>query len=212
MSDITISLISLNQVHDLKKLLPTLLTAASLARAEIKLVDNHSTDGKAEFVAKNYPEISVTFNANKTGYGGNHNINLEKAHSKYFVIMNSDMTVEKDIFVKLRDFMDSNPDIGIVSPEILNEDGSVQYLNRRHPSLLNLFLRRFSPEFSKHIFRKYLDYHEMKDTGYDLITDVEFISGTFMFCRTSLLKMIRGFDTNYFMYFEDVDLCRKIQQ
>jgi GT2 family glycosyltransferase len=212
MSDITISLISLNQLHDLKRLLPTLMPAAALVKAKVMLVNNHSKDGTAEFIAENYPDIIVTNNLNKTGYGGNHNINLEKSNTKYFVIMNSDMTVETDVFVKLNDFMDKNPDVGIVSPKVLNGDGSVQFLNRKYPSILSLFLRRFAPKRLSCLFKSYLDSHEMKDTGYETMHEVEFQSGTFMFCRTELLKLIDGFDTRYFIYFEDADLCRKVQQ
>jgi GT2 family glycosyltransferase len=212
MSDITISLISLNQLHDLKRLLPTLMPAAALVKAKVMLVNNRSKDGTAEFVAENYPEIIITNNPVKTGYGGNQNINLERSNTKYFVIMNSDMIVEADVFVKLKDFMDKNPDVGIVSPKVLNEDGSVQFLNRKHPSMLSLFLRRFAPKRIIFLFESYLDSHEMKDIGYDTIYEVEFQSGTFMFCRTELLKLIGGFDIRYFMYFEDADLCRKVQK
>jgi GT2 family glycosyltransferase len=212
MSEITISIISLNQCNDLKRLLPSLVAAARRAQAVILLVDNHSIDGTSEYVKHNFPEIQITYNPNKTGYGGNHNINLSKAATQYFVIMNSDMTVEPDVFVKLRDFMDKNPDVGIVSPKVLNEDGSVQFLNRKYPSILSLLLRRFAPKRLSLLFKTYLDSHEMKDTGYDTIYEVEFQSGTFMFCRADLLKLIGGFDTRYFMYFEDADLCRKVQQ
>ncbi len=212
MSDITISLISLNQLNDLKRLLPTLIPAAALVKAQVMLVNNRSTDGTVEFITENYPEITVTNNLSRTGYGGNHNINLEKSNTNYFVIMNSDISVETDVFVKLKDFMDKNSDVGIVSPKVLNGDGSVQLLNRKYPSILSLLLRRFAPKRLSLLFKTYLDSHEMKDVGYDTMYEVEFQSGTFMFCRTELLKLIGGFDTRYFMYFEDADLCRKVQQ
>ncbi|WP_157046224.1 glycosyltransferase family 2 protein [Geotalea uraniireducens] len=56
------------------------------------------------------------------------------------------------------------------------------------------------------------DRYEMKDIGYEDICDVEFMSGSFMFCRTDALTAVGGFDDRYFMYLEDADLSRKIQQ
>jgi len=100
----------------------------------------------------------------------------------------------------------------MLSPKILNEDGTIQGLNKRYPTVLDLFLRRFVPRNLQGLFKKRLDYYEMRDVGYDIMYDVEFLSGAFMFCRTDLLKSIGGFDPRYFLYFEDVDLCRRIQR
>lgn len=212
MTELTISLVSLNQCDDLRRLLPSLMPAAQSTQAEILLVDNMSTDGTGAFVRYNFPDISITYNPNKAGYGENHNVNLQKARGRYFVIMNSDMTVQNEVFVRLKDYMDRHSDVGIVSPKVLNEDGSIQGLNKRYPTFIDLFLRRFVPNRLQYFFQRRLDCYEMRDVGYNHIYDVPFLSGAFMFCRTDLLKSIGGFDPGYFLYFEDVDLCRKIQQ
>lgn len=212
MIDVSISLVSYNQRHDLERLLPSLLPAASLIDSEILLVDNRSEDNTSTFVRKEFPNVSITSNPNKSGYGENHNLNLHTARGKYFAIMNSDMSVPQDIFVCLKNFMDGHSDIGIVSPKVLNEDGTIQGLNKHYPTLLDLFLRRFLPKTFQHLFRRRLDYYEMRDVGYDHTYDVPFLSGAFMFCRADLLKSLGGFDPGYFLYFEDVDLCRRVQR
>jgi GT2 family glycosyltransferase len=209
---ITISLVSCNQVRDLRRLLPTLAPAAGLADARIMLVENLCTDNTVEYVRSTYPDIPITHNPHITGYGGNHNINLGKAQSKYFVIMNSDMEVEPEVFDRLSSFMEEHEDIGIVSPRVLNDDGTIQGLNKRYPTILDLLLRRFCPGPLKQMAQKRLDRYEMRDVGYDTMYDVEFLSGAFMFCRTDLLKQIGGFDEDFFLYFEDVDLCRRVQE
>jgi len=212
MIDVTISLVSFNQRHDLEHLLPSLLQATSQIRAEILLIDNRSTDKTYEFVSHNYPMVAIFKNLNKAGYGKNHNINLKRARGRYFVIMNSDMLVSQDVFSSLLDFMEKHEKIGIVSPKILNEDGTVQGLNKRYPTLLDLFLRRFCPKAFQTYFKERLDYYEMRDIGYDHIYDVPFLSGSFMFCRTNLLKSIGSFNPSFFLYFEDADLCRRVQR
>jgi GT2 family glycosyltransferase len=210
--DISISLVSLNQKHDLQRLLPGLFRAIEGLSAEVLLVDNRSSDGTSEWLQEHYPDLDVCHNPNVTGYGGNHNINLGRSKGRYFVVMNSDMSIVSDVFRLLMEFMDANPDIGIVSPMILNEDGTIQGLNKRYPSILDLLLRRFFSSTSIPLIQDRLDYYEMRDIGYSRIGDIPFLSGAFMFCRSELLKAIGGFDANYFLYFEDVDLCRRVQR
>lgn len=209
---VTISLVALNQRHDLERLLPSLMPVIQFARAEVLLVDNRSTDGTVQWVKSNYPEVDVVFNDTKAGYGENHNVNLQRARGTYFIIMNSDMIVSDDIVSKLMNYLDTHPDVGIVTPKILTPDGSVQFLNKRLPSLLDLFLRRFASVSIQRIFERRMAYYEMRDIGYDREHDVPNMSGCFMFCRTSLLRDLEGFDMRYFLYFEDTDLCRRIQK
>jgi GT2 family glycosyltransferase len=210
--DVTISLVSYNQRYDVEKLLPTLLTAAFPLQTEILLVDCNSNDGTVQFVHELFPQVNVFVNLKRAGYGENHNINLARATGHYFVIMNSDMTVYPEIFLCLADFMNEHNDIGIVSPKILNADGTIQGLNKRYPTICDLFLRRFLPKTFHRFFKRRLANYEMRDIGYDHIYDVPFLSGSFMFCRTDLLKKVNGFDPEYFLYFEDVDLCRRVQR
>jgi GT2 family glycosyltransferase len=210
--NITISLVSLNQLHDLARLIPSLLPAASLAEAEVLLVANRCTDGTQGFVRHNYPAINTFANPQTAGYGENHNLNLQRASGRYFVIMNSDMTVELGSLVFLRDFMDRNPDVGIACPTILNEDGTIQSLNRRFPTVLDLTLRRFLPGSLKPLFRHRLQYYEMRADIQAETCDIQVVSGSFMFCRTDVLRSVGGFDSRYFMYFEDVDLSRRVQR
>jgi len=204
--------VSYNQRHDLERLLPSLLSATQSIRVEILLIDNRSSDGTGEFIQGNFPEIQISYNPSKAGYGENHNLNLDRASGRYFIIMNSDMRVGPVVFVDLLAYMEQHSDVGILCPKILNEDGSIQGLNKRYPTVFDLFLRRFLPRPLQRFFQRRLDYYEMRDVGYERSYDVPFISGCFMFCRTELLKSLGGFDPAYFLYFEDVDLCRRVQR
>ena len=210
--EVTVSIVGHNQRNDIERLLPSVLLAAQSLLSEILIVDNRSNDGTCEFVRQHFPEIEITYNPNIAGYGENHNMNLRKAKGRYFVIMNADMIVEPDIFATLRDFMDQHPDIGVASPKILNPDRTIQGLNKRYPTLLDLFLRGFLPKPFQPLFQQRMDYYEMRDVGYDYNYDDSFLSGSFLFCKTDLLKSLGGFDESFFLYFEDVDLCRRVQR
>ena len=105
MIDLSVSLVSCNQKQDIERLLPSITTACSFLRSEILLVDNRSIDDTTGFVRGMYPSINIVENPAIAGYGENHNINLDRAKGRYFVIMNSDMIVNSDVFLCLSDLM-----------------------------------------------------------------------------------------------------------
>ena len=157
MYDITISIISHNSRKDLELLLPSLRVALDGINSEVLMIDNCSEDFSAEFVNNKYPEIQVRKNTSRLGYGANHNQNLDIAKGKYIVFMNADLILEPNALLSLLKFIDMDSNIGIVTPKIVNKDGSLQYLNKRHPAILDLLVRRFCPDPLKYIFKKRLD-------------------------------------------------------
>lgn len=178
---------------------------------ELYIIDNSPTP-ELRSAFEGLP-IVYHFYGENVGYGKAHNWAIFNSTSaKYHVILNPDIIIPHDTMRALIEFMDTNPDIGLVSPKILNEDGSIQHLNKRYTTILDLFLRRFLPNPLKPIFKRRLDFYEMKDVGYDSSYDVQFLTGCFMFCRKSVLQDIGGFDPRYFLHFEDADLTRKFQE
>ncbi len=146
------------------------------------------------------------------GFGRGHNWCLERAEpSRYYLVLNPDVFVPRGTLEELAGFMDRNPAVGIVSPKVVGEDGRVQHLNKRDPTVYDLFLRRFLPAPLRRAFRNRLERYEMRDAGYESGCDVPFLPGAFMFCRTGALRSVSGFDPRYFLYFEDADLTRKMR-
>ncbi len=212
MIDLSVSIVSHNSRKDLELLMPSLKKALTAISSEILLVDNHSSDGSVDFIRSNYPEVIITENSVHYGYGANHNKNLIRAKGNYVLFMNSDMVILPDALEVLCEFMDRNKNVGICSPNVLNPDGSLQYLNKNYPNVFDLMLRRFATRAVKSVFKKRMDSYELRDSGYSNSVTVPFISGCFMFCRTGVVRHVNGFDERYFLYFEDADLCRKVQE
>ena len=171
------------------------------------VVDNGSTDGTIEHIEKNYPEVTLIRSGGNIGFGKGHNLILDKLDSDYHVIINPDIIVKDDVIAKLVDFLESNKDIGMASPEIRFPDGRLQILGKRTPCLKYLVASRLrgSGEPSS-ILREYA----MLDCDLSKPIDIENATGCFMFIRTKLFKEIGGFDKRYFMYFEDSDLTREV--
>ncbi len=210
MSDCSASIVVYNNPIEMIRTAITSVLPNSV-NIELYVIDNSPTDViKASL--EDLP-ISYTFYGSNAGYGRGHNKAFEQcATSKYHIIINPDIIVSPLAIEALKSFMDANPNIGIVSPKVLSENGSLQPLNKRNPTVLDLFVRRFIPKSLQHLIQHRIDHYEMKDVGYDDICDVECISGCFMFCRAQALRAVGGFDDRYFMYFEDFDLSKKIQE
>jgi GT2 family glycosyltransferase len=184
---------------------------------DVTIVDNGSTDDTLEVVRAFIPktpsglQLRLLQAPQNLGYGRAHNLAIENATAMYHVICNPDIIFRENTLKTLGGYLDEHQDVGVVCPAVLNEDLTPQHLNKRLPTVLDLFLRRFLPKFLTPLFRRRLDRYEMKDVGYERVVDVPFVSGAFLFCRLEALRRVGGFDPRYFLYFEDVDLSRSIQ-
>lgn len=151
--------------------------------------------------------------SSNSGYGRGNNVAIEKACSDYHLVLNPDVYVESDALCAAIAYMKDNRQVGLLSPAVYGSDGRRQYLCKRDPDPLVMFVRGFFPRVLRRLFRRRLDLFEMRDRDYDrVITDIPFPTGCFMFFRTSELKRIGGFDPRFFLYFEDADIGRMIRQ
>jgi hypothetical protein len=214
---LSISLVTFNSERTIQKTLDSLLRhlpGPPRPPAVIVVVDNRSTDGTPGVLrayARRHAHIRLILNPANVGYGRAHNQALQQVSSTYHVICNPDIILSEDILNPLADFMEKSPQVGILCPRFKNTDGSLQPLNRLNPTVLDLFLRRFLPGRLKPFFQDRLDAYEMRDRGYEVSCDVPFMTGAFMFCRTEVLEAVGGFDERFFLYFEDADLSRRVQ-
>lgn len=176
---------------------------------KLYIIDNSSHDALRDLV-NSYPQVSYIHSLN-LGYGNGHNIAIRKAiesGAAYHVVLNPDIYWTGDVIETLSRYMEKNPDCGLVMPNIIYPTGDIQYLCKLLPTPLNLFGRRFIPLKS---FQEKHDYNfELHWSGYNQVMEIPSLSGCFMFMRCSILGQIGGFDERYFMYAEDLDLCRRI--
>ncbi|TGY05112.1 glycosyltransferase [Muribaculum sp. NM65_B17] len=204
---ITASIVAFHTKHDeLSRLLECALTGYI---DRLFIIDNSSNDELRDFVKDN--DMVNYIHSLNLGYGSGHNVAIRKSiemGSDYHVVLNPDIYWNDNVIERLCEFMDANSDCGLVMPKIVYPSGETQHLCKLLPSPMDLIGRRFIPIKS---YQKKHDYqYELHWTGYDSIMEVPSLSGCFMFMRCSVLKHIGGFDERYFMYAEDLDLCRRI--
>lgn len=145
------------------------------------------------------------------GYGYGHNQVLFKSNAEYHLILNNDVYLMPDALKNAFDFMQQHSYVGMLVPDVYDVNEQRVHLCRHNPSLWVSFLRRFTPNFVKKIFKKQLIRFEMQDKNYnEAIFNLSNPTGCFMFCRLDLLKRIGGFDEKFFMYYDDSDLGRRM--
>lgn len=172
---------------------------------KVYIVDNSPTDELCDF-ANFSSKIEYIFGHGNIGYGTAHNIAIRKSiegGAKYHIVINPDIQFEKGVIEELTSYMDENPDVGQVMPRVVYPDGELQYLCKLLPTPIDLIGRRFIKSYNSTEF-------EMRASGYNKIMEVPFLSGCFMMLRVEVLAKINGFSDRYWMYCEDVDLCRRI--
>jgi GT2 family glycosyltransferase len=194
---------------------PKLLTQAmesflmSSIAGLLTIIDNSPTDCLRSVCT---PQVEYIFNNRNLGYGRAHNIAMQKSigEAQYHIVLNPDVQFNPIVVEKLFRFMESEPEAGLAMPRVLDPEGRNQMMCKLLPAPWDLITRRFFPFESW--FSKMNDRYEMKDSGYDQVMDVPFLSGCFMFLRTSALKEVGLFDERFFLYAEDTDLSRRIHQ
>ena len=211
LEDISLSIVTFNNEDVIENVLDNILdNIHNKLLFKIYIIDNKSSDNTIQIIKTKYNHIDsinlIELNKNM-GFGYGHNYVIDKLKSKYHVIVNPDITVESETFERLFNFMENNKDIALASPDILFPNKERQYSCKQDPTIFDLFIRLFLPNFFKKRQNKYM----MVSKNYDEIFDAPIVSGCFMFIRTSIFKKINGFDKKYFLYFEDFDLCKKIR-
>jgi GT2 family glycosyltransferase len=145
------------------------------------------------------------------GYGAAHNLVILNQASDYHLIINPDVEVVTDAFSEALDYMEAHPEVGLLSPYSEDPEGYKQYLCKRYPAVLDLFLRGFAPRMVKRYFSERLQEYEMRcEMSQHALSKEVMASGCFMFVRHRVLDKVKGFSPNFFVYFEDFDLSIRI--
>ena len=173
-----------------------------LNNPEIIVVDNNSQDNTVELLSKE-KNVKVVKNKSNLGFSKGNNVGLKHVSNEYLVFMNSDIELIDNSFNNLLDFFQNKDYIGIIGPKFLNPDLTPQPSVFPHQSLSNAF-----KEFWLNQANKYTKY--LPKTNKPI--KVWAISGGFILTRKSFFESIGAWNEKYFFYFEDMDLCRKINQ
>lgn len=170
---------------------------------EVWVVDNASSDDSGTYIKKKFPEVHLIENKKNLGFGKAHNQVFKKAFGDYFFVVNSDCEIEEKVFDEMIQFMSKHSECGLSSCKILGFDGNLQPNGGDLPLGRALFSWLFNLEF----LGRMSSFHRNEPEYYEKAHEVGWVSGNFMVIKKEVLKKIKGFNEDYFMYFEDVEFC-----
>ena len=173
------------------------------------VVDNASADGTAEYLKEKYPGVKGIASETNSGFGAGHNKVIPFLQSDYHVVINPDILLKDDAITELVRFAEADREIGLVSPQIRFEDGRLQMLAKRNPTvryLGNHWIHKGDEP------NKLMTEYCMLDMPEDEPFEITNATGCFMFFRTKVFVDIGGFDERFFMYLEDCDITRRVSE
>jgi GT2 family glycosyltransferase len=197
---------------DVKELEKVIKSYAPTKNKLLYLIDNSSNQANVSSIINGNSSIYYHFSRENKGYGAGHNIAIRMAMetcAKYHVVLNPDLEFEPYIINKIAEFMDTDDSIAQVMPRVLNQHGELQYLCKLLPTPIDLFLKRFLLGRS---LQRFFIRRKLKYADYDKQMKIPFLSGCFMFFRTSAFNTIGLFDERFFMYAEDIDITRRMHK
>ncbi len=202
--DLSVIIVSWNTASELRDCILSAISAGG-SNVEIIVVDNASSDGSAEMVACEFPDVKLIVNKSNRGFAKASNQGIRVSGGRYILLLNPDSIVRPGAFDALIRFGDDNPDAGIFGLKVLNTDGSIQYSCRQFPTLAagifrNTILRHFFPK------NPYVRDYLLAEWDHSEQRDVDWVSGAALVARRELIEDIGLLDERFFMYCEDVDL------
>ncbi len=210
--DITIIIVNYNVKEFLANCLRSVENASRGLNTECIVVDNASKDGSLEFLKNRFKDVRYIENSENYGFGKANNQAIREAKGKYTLLLNPDTLLQEDTLRVLIRHMDENSDCGACGCKIVNPDGTFAPESRRTVPTISTALFKASgltalfPE-SRLFGRYYESWKNENEPG-----EIEVLSGSFMFFRSSALKEAGGFDERFFMYAEDIDLCYRVRK
>ena len=175
--------------------------------AEIIVVDNASSDGTPELIEKALPAAILIHNRQNLGFARGNNLGIARSRGQYLFLINSDVAVPPGCFEQLLAFMEADPTIGMLGPQMLDPQARVQRSTMRFPTLWNQLRRALALDTVFHS-GGFL----MPDFPHTSVRDVDVLNGWFWVVRRQALEQVGPLDEQFFMYGEDIDWCYRFHQ
>ena len=207
---LSVIIVSYQVRHYLSLCLDSLKRALQGVEAEVIVVDNHSGDDTVDYLRKNYSWVRLIANNHNLGFARANNIAIRQAKGEFVLLLNPDTVVAETTIVECLQFMENHTDAGALGVCMLNRDGTFAKESRRSvPTPMTAFYKMSGLCSLYPESRRYGRYY-MGWLPWDRPASIQITSGAFSMFRLSKLQEMRGFDEDYFMYGEDIDLSYRL--
>lgn len=210
---VSVIIVSYN-TKDLTRKAILALRESSAHPKEVIVVDNNSEDGSVGMIRREFPEVNLIESKENLGFAKANNLAMEKTKEPYIWLLNSDTEIGKNTLKELYEYMERNDGIGALTPQLVYPDGKLQSFGGFFPSCFNVFLYLmpilyFLPADMKRMLRTLAVYPQpIPREGIEL----DYATGAALFLRRKALDQAGLLGEEYFMYFEETDLCWRLKK
>jgi hypothetical protein len=208
--DLSVLVVTYNSARLIGPLLSRLQEELAGVEAEVVVVDNSSIDGTAALVRREHPWVNLVASAVNLGFAAGNNLAAKHAGGRYLMLLNPDAVPAPGALTRGIALMDRHPEVGLAGGELRGADGSRQPSARMFPTLRDelftlsgLAARYPGSRLFARLDRRWADP--------EAAAEVDWIPGAFVFIRAQDFAALGGFDERFFMYYEEVDLCRRLR-
>jgi len=201
MPELSVILVSFNDWLHLEKCLQSLKTFLPEDDLEIVVVDNNSSDGSPDLVKKRFPNVKLLCASENLGFARASNLGISASAGEYVLFLNSDTIANVQSLTVLLDEMKRNPSIGAVGPALLSGQETYQVSFGKRVDFFSEFIQKGF--FNLYYAKKLRSDQKVREVGW--------LSAACLLVRRKALEEAGCFDENYFLYFEDIDLCYRIR-
>jgi hypothetical protein len=204
--DLAVVIVSWNVRDVLLKNIDTLRQSQGVSM-EIIVVDNDSKDGTVDALRASYPEVILIINKENRGFSKACNQGIAVSHARHVLLLNPDMLVEPDALAKAVAYLDAHPDVAVVSGKLLNKHGKPIHHFRRFPTIGDQLVVMF--KLGK-LFPRLLHKYHALDLNPEHEQQVDSVRGSFFAINRTALDIIGILDERYYIWFEEVDYCKRV--
>ena len=208
MTDLTIAIVSFNAKDELRSCLDSLFASTRLDSFEVIVADNASADRTVEMLRERFPRVRVIESPENLGFGRACNLCWQQAKSSLVLFLNSDTVVSDRALDRLVAIARERPEAGAIGPRLLYPDGEIQMSFGEMPGILaELRQKLWNAGYArgKGPLRSLVRRRHSRERF------VDWVSAACLLTRRDTLETVSGFDENFFLYSEDVDLCARIR-
>jgi GT2 family glycosyltransferase len=209
--ELSVAIINFQAKTLLERCINSVFASGIRSPFEILVVDNNSKDGSVEMVLERFPQVRLVKNNENVGLARAVNRAFMQCKGNRLLLLNPDIEVSIGAVNSLLDYLQSHPDVALVSPKLLNSDGTLQYSCRTYYSLPIALMRRtiLGKLFPNH---RIIRDHLMMDWDHVDTREVDWVLGGAMMLRREAFPDQQVMDERFFLYFEDVDLCLRLNK
>lgn len=207
--DLSITIVNTNHLDDTLKCLRSIYDTADNISFEIYVVNNACTDSSEKIISERFPQVYLINNKRPHGVSANFNKGFKRSKGRYLLMLNEDCIVADGCLERMVEFLDENKAVGVASPQILNPDKSLQKQAYRFLTLSSEFITSIK---TKAPFLKVRFAHEYPNSMFRKTFEPDWVAGIAMFFRKEILDKIGLFDERFFIFCEDMDICKRIRQ